>query len=348
MPFDFFDNAVNIGAIPTSKEHYTDDVQGLINDQWHNTIAVEEIEEQDYVNDLDTFTFHKTEAWLNTIVGLSTTGRKESFDFVQLIFRNLEHNRISGRYYKFHNNYWLEYNDDRIGSAISHVSVRRCNNFLKMRDKENNGMIYSIPCVVEYDMASPSARVTNDIITPNNHAVVMVQENATTQRLFKTNTRFILSGRPFKLYGYQNATNQFPEAPEKGSLMELDLYLDEIWDEDDLEGGVAWNGYVPIDTPPVIDEGIVLTPYITKIKEHENITVDITALYNGESHTPDDYTIAIDNPNLTISAREGNRFVLTCNRRDVIPAKVKIVAENVSPSFQFETELEVRLVSMIG
>ena len=347
MAFDFFENAVEIGAISSSKDHYKDDAQALINDQWENTIAVEEIEEQDFLGNLDTFTFHTTEAWLNTIVGLSTTGSKESFDFVQLIFRWLGHSRINGRYYKFHDNYWIEYNDDRIGSAISHVSVRRCNNYLKIQDPLNNGAIYSIPCVVGYDMASPSARVTNDIITPNNHATIMVQENATTQRLFKTNTRFILSGRPFKLYGYQNATNQFPNAPNNGSLMELDLYLDELWDEDDLENGVAWNGYVEEQEEPIVEEGIVITPFITKIKEHQSIDIDITALYQEVSYVPDTCTATSDNPNLLVSMN-GNTATLTCTQRSTIPSKLNVSVNNTSPSFQFSKEFEIALVSIMG
>ena len=103
------------------------------------------------------------------------------------------------------------------------------------------GALYQIPCVVDYDMSAPSNRVTNDIITPNNHAVVKVQQNAMTDRLFVTNKRFILGNRPFKITGMQNATNQFINN-NVSSLMDIDLFLDEIWDKDDLINGIADNG----------------------------------------------------------------------------------------------------------
>ena len=90
-------------------------------------------------------------------------------------------------------------------------------------------------------MTSPSQQVSSYIITPNNHAVVMVQGNTDTLRLFKLNTRYMFNGRPFKLLAYQNAIwydlqNQTP------TLLYLDLYLDELHDKDDIANGLAYNG----------------------------------------------------------------------------------------------------------
>ena len=69
----------------------------------------------------------------------------------------------------------------------------------------------------------------------------MVQGNADTLRLFKTNTRYILGGRVFKLYAYQNALNLNLDI-DYDTLLYLDLYLDELHDGDDLVNGVAYNG----------------------------------------------------------------------------------------------------------
>lgn len=349
MAFNFFENSIATGMSMLPNNQYREDEQALITDQWINTTAIEEIEEQDFENEnFDNFTFHTTNAWLNTIVGLSTTGSKDSYDFVQLIFEDLEHQRVEGRYYKFHNNFWIEYNDDRTASVVSHISVRRCNNFLKIQDPENSGEIYSIPCVVGYDMSSPSSRVTNSIITPNNHATVIVQQNSITSRLFKTNTRFLLSGRPFKLYGYQNAVEQFPISGNFASLMQLDLYLDEFWDEDDLENGVAWNGWEAMRAPDPLEEDLILTPYSDKIKEFSTVNFDIYMVHEGESFVPDDYTISIDNPNLIINAREDNKIALYCSHRTSSPVKVTIVAYRNSPSLEISKDFYFYLTSMIG
>ena len=123
--------------------------------------------------------------------------------------------------------------------VVQDCGVRRCNNILKIKDPENGG-IFSIPCVVDYDMAASTVKVTKYILTPNNHAVIMVQGNEDTLRLFKTNTRYILSGRPFKLYGYQNAVEYDITSPS--TLLYLDLYLDEFRDGDNVIDGVAENG----------------------------------------------------------------------------------------------------------
>ena len=111
---------------------------------------------------------------------------------------------------------------------------------MRIRDPLNGG-VFEIPCVVDYDMTSPSAQVSRYIITPNNHAVVKVQGNKDTLRLFKLNTRYMFGGRPFKLYAYQNVLN-YDATHELPTYLELDLYLDELHDGDDVEAGVAYNG----------------------------------------------------------------------------------------------------------
>lgn len=141
--------------------------------------------------------------------------------------------------YIFDNCYWIVHSYNDHDGVVQDCGVRRCNNILKIKDPENGG-VFSIPCVVDYDMAASTVKVTKYILTPNNHAVIMVQGNEDTLRLFKTNTRYILSGRPFKLYGYQNAVEYDITSPS--TLLYLDLYLDEFRDGDNLIDGIAENG----------------------------------------------------------------------------------------------------------
>lgn len=111
---------------------------------------------------------------------------------------------------------------------------------MRIVDPEN-GSIFTIPCVIDYDMTSPSQQVSSYIITPNNHATVIVQGNSDTLRLFKLNTRYIFGGRPFKLLAYQNALIDDSIAPTP-TLLYLDLYLDELHAEDDIANQLADNG----------------------------------------------------------------------------------------------------------
>ena len=241
MSLRFFENSINSQMSQLPNDMYCSLNQAFIEQQWDNTTARQCIYEQDMDGEwFKDFTFHKIEAWLNYVVGETSTGAKEGRDFVQLIFKCLDHPLVRGRYYKFENCYWIGDFTDRHDGIVGDMTVRRCNNFMRIVDPYN-GKLFSIPCVVNYDMSSPSTQVTTHIITPNNHATVMVQGNEDTLRLFKTNTRYILGGRPFKLTGYQNAI-EYSLTKDTPNLLYLDLYLDEIHPNDNLVDQIADNG----------------------------------------------------------------------------------------------------------
>lgn len=169
---------------------------------------------------------------------------KDPRDYLSFVFRDINHKTTRGLLYSFDNNYWMVHDSGEFDGLPHCCGVRRCNNSMRIKDGDS---ILSIPCIVDYDMASPSAQVSTYIITPNNHAVVMVQGNADTLRLFKINTRYILGGRPFKLLSYQNAINS-ADIPTP-TLLYLDLYLDEAHSGDDIENQLADNSSIdyPID-----------------------------------------------------------------------------------------------------
>ena len=232
----------NSYAGATPNDYYRDLAQAFIDASWDNTAAKTpenggEILEQ---NGIGSSEYTSIEAWVKTTVGDITSGLRDSGDFIKIYFRDIEHTVPRGLMYKSHNSWWICNDFGHFGGIAEDAGLRRCNNFLRMIDPEN-GAVFTIPCVVEYDMASASVQVSRYIITPNNHAVVMCQGNSDTLRLFKTNTRFILGGRPFKLTGYQNALNLNLET-EYDTLLYLDMYLDEIHDGDDLTNNIADNG----------------------------------------------------------------------------------------------------------
>lgn len=245
MSFEKFKNSIDNCMTPKSpNDFYRNIEQAFINSQWENTTSLTTVGEQKVVwgqlDYFEKFQFVNMEVWVNSVVGQSSTGSKSGYDFIQLIFKDINHPKLEGRYYKINGEYYISYFDNRAIDVDANLSVRRCNEWMRIIDPFT-GSIYKIPCVVDYDMSAPSVKVTNSIITPNNHAVVKVQQNAMTEKLFITNKRFILGGRPFRITGMQNATNQFINNPIT-SLMEIDLFLDEIWDGDNLYDGVADNG----------------------------------------------------------------------------------------------------------
>lgn len=235
--FRFFDNIINNNVDTDPNNIYRNLQQEFINIQWDNTTAVYTVQEQE---DIGIDVYNNLDVWLVPTVADTSTGMKDVRDFNKLIFKDINHKVKRGLMYKFDNCYWIVHSYSEYDGVVQDCGIRRCNNILKIVDPQN-GSIFSIPCVVDYDMAASTVKVTKYILTPNNHAVIMVQGNTDTLRLFKTNSRFILSGRPFKLYGYQNAVEYDLDAPS--TLLYLDLYLDELRDGDNLEIGLAENGY---------------------------------------------------------------------------------------------------------
>ena len=228
------------GATPN--DYYRDLAQSFINQSWTNNVAKTpenggEIKEQAGIGSDE---YKIIDAWVKTTVGDVTIGMRDSGDFLKIYFRDIDHEVFRGLYYQFFNSWWICNEFGHFSGIAQDAGLRRCNNVLKIVDPEN-GSVFSAPCVVDYDMSSPSVQVSRYILTPNNHATVMVQGNVNTLRLFKTNTRYVLGGRPFKLYGYQNALN-LNLTTDYDTLLYLDLYLDEIHDGDDLVNGVAYNG----------------------------------------------------------------------------------------------------------
>lgn len=233
----YFENSLNSGYLQNPNDYFKDLQQAAINGLFDCTSAKYTVQEQDAIG---ASTYHDIDVWLDYIVGTTSSGVKNGQDFTQLMFRDIDHETIQGLYYIFDDNYHISYFYNRYDGLEKALAVRRCNNSMRIVDPEN-GSIFSIPCVIDYDMTSPSQQVSSYIITPNNHAVVMVQGNPDTLRLFKLNTRYMFNGRPFKLLAYQNALfqnlqNQTP------TLLYLDLYLDELHDKDDIEKGLAYNG----------------------------------------------------------------------------------------------------------
>lgn len=241
MSLEYFENSLHAGLIQSPNDYYRDLQQAFINDQWDNTSTKYKIYQQrlDCQGNFTDDCFEEIEAWMNYVVGQGTSDRN-GHDFVQLAFRDIDHFTVRGRYYQFENNFWITTFDDEHGGLTKTVVVRRCNNYLRIVDPDN-GNVFSIPCAIEYDMSSPSGQVSRYVITPNNYATVIVQGNKDTLRLFKINTRYILGGRPFKLYAYQNALLNTMNSQDT-TLLYLDLYLDELHDKDDLENSVADNG----------------------------------------------------------------------------------------------------------
>ena len=280
MAFSFFENALAANVNPLPNEMYRNQQQEFINMMWDNTTSVVTMKEQSAIGSNE---YNDIEVWIDSTVSDTTTGLKDTRDFNKIVYKDITHFVQRGLMYMFDNNYWLVHAYAEYNGVVQSSGIRRCNNMLKMIDPKD-GSIFSIPCCVDYDMSAPSLQVSRYINTANNHAVVIVQGNSDTVRLFKTNTRFLLSGRPFKLLGYQNAV-EYDLSNTTDTLLYLDLFLDEIHAGDNFELGVADNSTIIKPQEPTTEGEIVFTPYFQKIRQYESISFSVGIVGNDNEPT---------------------------------------------------------------
>ena len=241
MPFNQFQLSIDTGILENPNDHYRNLTQAFQDEQWENTSTTTPdkegaIFEQDGIG---LPTYHCVEAWIKPATEATVTAQRNSGDFIQIIFRSIDYKTARGLYYQYNGDYWIIHDDNAYDGLPHAVSLRRCTNELNIIDPMN-GALVTIPCCVDYDMGAPAEQVSRYINTPNNHATVILQGNEDTLRLCQTNTRFMLDGRPFKLWGYQKSVHT---AQKKiATLIYLDMYLDEIHAEDDRVNQIADNG----------------------------------------------------------------------------------------------------------
>lgn len=323
MALPFFEAGVQSGVASSSpNDKMRDMLQNYVYDQWENSTAIVKLKEQD---EFGVARYTEVEAMIASVRDLTTTGLAVSRDFLKVFFKDFDHVVTKGRYYQFEDCYWMVDDVSPYEGVAPLVSLRRCNNALRLIDPVG-GKVFSAPCVVDYDMTSPQEQQTKYVITPNNHATVQVQANDDTMRLFTYNKRFILGGRPFKLLAWQNALLHEDNLP-KPTVLYLDLYLDELHAEDDLANGIADNGQVDVVTPV---GGI--EPPIDSIRQYEAITyrTDASAMVSVE---PTGY--------VTVST-DGDGFTLSCDKVSSSPIKVSVTMSGKT------TDYDLRTLSMFG
>lgn len=220
MNLSFYESFQKI-SFQNPNDYYRTHFQALLDLEWDNTTTELTIQQQQAIGG----SVYNTIQVRMTHVLDRSTGQKQGDDFRKLLFQDIGYIAPKGLYYKFSNNYWLTINTDELNRISRHVVVRRCNNFIVYRCQYDNHLI-TIPCVMEYDTSSPSPQVNNDVITPNNHAVLIVQGNEETYTLIKDNLRLMYGNRPFKVTGYNNylETDLTDSMPY---LLYIDAYLDE-------------------------------------------------------------------------------------------------------------------------
>ena len=318
--------------LPSSpNNYYREQMQALINSQWDNTTALQNIEEE---YPFASFQFREVEVHMTHALDKSTR-QKQGDDFRELIFQNIDYTVNLGAYYKFNNAYWLTINLDELNRTSKNIIVRRCNNVLKWKDY--NGTIYEYPCVLEYDATAASPRVDNNIITPNNRVRVIVQANNDTLSLL-VNKRFIFGGRPFRIIGYNNY--MIDEINGTQSILYIQTQLDEISPYDDFVNNIAYNTNTESETgePAEPLNGIVVEPAFDFVRQ--NYTMEFTANLYIDNVKQDDVVEAVASGapywGYEFTSIGDNTFRLLCKKMTQIPLQITFTCGDVTDSIMVD------------
>lgn len=148
-----------------------------------------------------------------------------------------------GMKFKWGRNYWLVTNVDNLGSLVTNVEVRRCNNTLRFFD-ENGNKIYE-PCILDQVLRFTNNNDTMTIVTGKAEQYVWCQRNSRTVKI-KPNDRFLFGVSEqrigFRLYagGLGNSLNTITGDDNSPTLTQFYIEEYEInYQEDDIENGFA-------------------------------------------------------------------------------------------------------------
>jgi hypothetical protein len=231
MSLTFYDNYVD-NVAQDSTQYWREKQQQSISKAYDNTSVKLTVQEENIPFD---FIFEDVECWVNTVTDAIVSTEKDANDYRSLYFENIDHMVSRGRYYKFEDNYWITYESSDYIKTMSDIKVRRCNNWLKWIN--DDGELKEYPCVLEYNLMSPSPQVSKAITTSNGHVVIIVQGNADTLAIPR-NTRFLFNGTPYKYVTINNYMQQ-DYVDEHTPILFLEAYWDVLQPNDNLEENIA-------------------------------------------------------------------------------------------------------------
>ncbi|RPI82269.1 MAG: hypothetical protein EHM34_07190, partial [Nitrosopumilales archaeon] len=174
MPYNYF-----LSGSPTffksNKENWIDDFTQLFDDSFTNASDVFVIQEE---------TLFASGAYADVTVRVNTainneTGRKLGDDFKILLFQSSHADVSVGQLFQFDNSYWLIVNANSLKSLAVSAMARRCNN--RIRWSDTNGITYSVPCIIDYSIATPDNKNRTDPLIGEGTIKVFAQLNDTTR-----------------------------------------------------------------------------------------------------------------------------------------------------------------------
>lgn len=193
--------------------------------------------------------------------------------------------------------YWLIQALDMRQLYNVHGRILPCNQQLKWIDKQNN--VFAYPCYFNIEMTKTSILDSGQGFNVESGALIaIVQNNANVQKIY-VNQRFILNGRTFIVYQYNDAIDT--------GLVYIYMRITAGLPQDDFINGIAYNGF---DYEVNVLNGDVLNiPNVSTLPWTS--TLNITMFnYNNGVKTSDTFSVVA-------SGVPSNKYTLTSTDNSV-------------------------------
>lgn len=331
-------NAISINSSYNTsvKNSFLTFYQDKINNEWEYASDVFLIQEE---LPFASKQYSEIEVRINS-VKVPEVNTKASDDYKKIIFKNPDGHYGIGCLYYFMDNYWIAIKTNMLGSATDSIIVRRCNNFLKWID--NNGIVHSEPCVMEYTVSGNNNAKTTDITGVSGNIKGYVQRNSITQSLY-SNQRFLL-GTPelwsaIKITGngINNFLNQRTGDYSSNAMIEITFIESEKnEDTDNLVDGIAdyykfkiYIDFINIDDNILENAFVGMTGTLEwTATQNNNLLNDITVMYSVEDEILDDSVY--DKYGLSLSYNENNKSILYQYSEQGLETKFDTNNQNIS------------------
>lgn len=250
------------------------------------------------------------------------TGIRKGDDWKRIIFEDIAHPVSVGMLYSFSDNFWLVTNCENIKSLTASVTIRRCSNVLRWTD--SNGIVQSVPCVVEEILNNPRDDTPNtNLVTPGGLTKFYCQLNSVTRKI-REGQRFLMGNSDnwicFKVVGGGIRNNQNLKTLNNVSaqLLTLDVITtQDNYDTDDIVNGVA--DYYKYNSSASSIANIVITPNNGTILESGSQIYD-AHYYSGSTILSGSFIFSVSGSNVPVSnytftSLTSNTFSVVNNER---------------------------------
>lgn len=215
-------------------------------------------------------------------------------DYVQFDY---DHNNVMPPEYKF----WLIQSLDHRHLYNVHGRILPCNSALRWQD--NNGNNYSYPCYFNTEMTKTNILDSGQGFNVESGALIaIVQQNSDTNTIY-INQRFILGGRAYIVYQFNNNIDE--------GLIYVYLRMTAELPEDDLINGYAYNGFDLQETVTLNGDVLNIDNDITLLQDDDiiiRINNYVLGIMSKDTYTVTPYDVPTKYYELTDI--DGNEFVV--------------------------------------